>query len=317
MTFFSFFDQIPCLILRQGIIKPRSGEKMDLEHIVRDVIHLANGRLSQPFEITQKRGYGGQMDDVVTEIDKAAQETYIRMLFKYFPEFGVVAEEQELMVPCQMGGTDVYVTVDPIDGTKALVRRQSHGIGTMIALVHDGKIIAAYVGDVKTGEIYGYESAMNSDVVRIYSLTNREILSIDTLRPLSEQAVILNDDPRNYPPFVQAFAHKTDCGGLFKKVRTTEGSLGIGIARLWKGEIGAALISIHPAPPWDITPVIGISQKMGFVFLRVNMETKQFEPYEPPISKKIEWGPKYVLMIHQSRLPELRTWEARFHNSRL
>ena len=34
------------------------------------------------------------------------------------------------------------------------IRRQYHGIGTMVALVEAGRVVAAYVGDVNTQEIW-------------------------------------------------------------------------------------------------------------------------------------------------------------------
>ena len=37
--------------------------------------------------------------------------------------------------------------------TMAFVRRQSHGVGTM---VEQGRVVSAYVGDINTQEIYGY-----------------------------------------------------------------------------------------------------------------------------------------------------------------
>src|SRR5687767_10555304 len=127
-----------------------------MKEMVRRAIEAIQAQLFV-FEATEKAGYDGKLDDVVTTADRSAQQIYVKMIREGFPTYGLVAEEDELSIRCadpELG--DIYFTVDPLDGTKAFRRRQSHGIGTMLSLVHKGEIIAAYVGDVMTREIYGY-----------------------------------------------------------------------------------------------------------------------------------------------------------------
>jgi 3'-phosphoadenosine 5'-phosphosulfate (PAPS) 3'-phosphatase len=49
-------------------------------------------------------------------------------------------------------GSRVFFTLDPLDGTKAFVRRQSRGVGIMVALLHDGRSYPP----VNNHENYGY-----------------------------------------------------------------------------------------------------------------------------------------------------------------
>ena len=63
--------------------------------------------------------------DFVTSADKAAQAVYVKLLRESFPDFGIVAEEDHLSVNPK---AEIYFTVDPLDGTRAFIRRQSHGI---------------------------------------------------------------------------------------------------------------------------------------------------------------------------------------------
>jgi fructose-1,6-bisphosphatase/inositol monophosphatase family enzyme len=107
------------------------------------------------FEAHVKKGYGGSMNDVFTSADKAAQEVYLRTFMECFPGCGVIGEEDSLSIPATAPVT-AYFTVDPIDGTRAFIRRQSHGITTMVALVDQGEVISAYVGDISSDEVYGY-----------------------------------------------------------------------------------------------------------------------------------------------------------------
>ena len=73
-------------------------------------------------------------------------------------------------------GAGTFFTVDPLDGTKAFVRRQSHGVGTMVALVEQGRVVSAYVGDINTQEIYGYRPGSRA-VHRITEYETSEMMS--------------------------------------------------------------------------------------------------------------------------------------------
>src|SRR5215510_12270875 len=90
----------------------------------------------QVFEATAKQDRSGSMDDVFTSADTKAQEVYVKSLRECFPDYAIVAEEGDV-APLVAGPLrpGAFFTVDPLDGTKAFVRRQSHGVGTMVALV--------------------------------------------------------------------------------------------------------------------------------------------------------------------------------------
>jgi len=143
------------------------------------------------FESTVKESYSGNMDDVFTSADKKAQEIYLRAFEECFPEFGVVAEEDGLVISSKNGA---YFTVDPLDGTKAYVRRQSHGVSTMVALVFEGEVLAAYIGDTNTGEIYGYRPGSDK-VHRITDLDSYEVLAPAQGPMYRSKAHVLLRDP--------------------------------------------------------------------------------------------------------------------------
>src|SRR6185503_21353335 len=85
-------------------------------------------------------------------------------------------------------------TVDPLDGTKAFIRRQSQGVGTMVALVDDGRVQSAYIGDVNTQEIYGFRPA-SSSVHRISEYETAERLEHSASQG-SEMTILLRDAER-------------------------------------------------------------------------------------------------------------------------
>src|SRR5262245_53579111 len=80
------------------------------------------------FKHEAKEGSSGKMDDVVTSSDREAQEVYKKLMRERFPTFGIVAEEDNLIIPSKNEKMGYFFTIDPVDGTKAFVRMQSYGV---------------------------------------------------------------------------------------------------------------------------------------------------------------------------------------------
>tara|TARA_B100000508_G_C11455322_1_gene276437 strand:- start:98 stop:952 length:855 start_codon:yes stop_codon:yes gene_type:complete len=243
------------------------------------------------FEATQKESYGGTMDDVFTSADTAAQEIFEKSIREGLPGVGIIGEEK-LKVFCTLEGCDAYVTIDPLDGTKAFVRKQSHGVATMVALVIDGEIVSAWIGDVNTMEIFGYRPGSDK-VHRLRELRAAENLAqIERDIPPGEQYILLRESPEDFPVTVGRAVR------AFKKYHIDGGSIGTWFARLWKGEYGAAILDPGHETPWDSTPFIGISQKLGFVFLKPSGSL--WEIYNPPAVTEVEVRDHHTMVIHRS-----------------
>lgn len=246
----------------------------------------------QTFEWHNKQGYAGTMDDVFTSADKAAQEVYLRTFSECFPGCGVIGEEDSLTVPA-VAPITAYFTVDPIDGTRAYIRRQSHGISTMVALVDGGQVISAYIGDISSDEVYGYRPGSNR-AHRITSLDTFEVLGRDQTHPasLGEVTGLLRDPANTYSAETQALI------GRFKNHEVMGSSIGTWAARLWKGEVGALLFAPGFETPWDSTPIFGIGRKLGYVWLRA--EAGEWVTYEPELPLKPTRRDHDTLVIHGS-----------------
>src|SRR3989339_198873 len=54
------------------------------------------------FEKETKTGYDGNFNDLVTSADRKAQKIYIKLLQENFPNFGIIAEEKELIIQLLM-----------------------------------------------------------------------------------------------------------------------------------------------------------------------------------------------------------------------
>lgn len=259
------------------------------------------------FESTEKTSYKKERD-FFTSADIAAQKIYVKKLRECFPTFGIIGEESNLSIPCTEVGVNIYFTVDPLDGTKAFMRRQSHGIGTMLSLVCDGVVIAAVVGDIMTGEIYYFRPESN----RVHRLNlgddRYEVLTIDTKRSLADQYILLREDPRSHSKSVQRMTQGLSKGGLFKNIEVAGGSIGTHMARLWKSEVGAVLLQAGIQTPWDLTPVLGISNQLGFVWVKIDPKSHGWSTKSVLPSTRLTTTDTEMLIIHQSRLGELGKW---------
>ena len=270
---------------------------------MKEMVRRAIGEIRRQrfiFEAQAKVGYSGECNDLVTSADREAQRIYLKMLRECFPNFGIIAEEDELREPCRQP-RQLHFTLDPLDGTKAFGRRQSTGVGTMIALVEGQKVLAAYVGDVMTQEIYGFRPESDR-VHRISEFETGETMIIQP-RPLRQGVLLSRDAPWKYSwDAARLVQHH------FKDLDVEGGSIGITFARLWKQEVAAVLMGPSFETPWDSSPIIGISRHLGFVFLRV--EDGRFREVEILPPTVIEHRPFDVLVVHRQHLAELGEWMA-------
>jgi fructose-1,6-bisphosphatase/inositol monophosphatase family enzyme len=244
------------------------------------------------FETHVKEGYGGSMNDVFTSADKAAQEVYLRTFVECFPGCGIIGEEDSLSIE-PVAPITAYFTVDPIDGTRAFIRRQSHGISTMVALVDGGEVISAYIGDVSSDEVYGYRPGSDR-VHRITSLDSFETLNHEPppTRDIRRVNGLLRDPPDQYSATTQKLIAR------FSDYEIMGSSLGTWSARQWKREVGALLLRPGFETPWDSTPIIGISKKLGYVWLRPQGE--DWVVYEPELPRKTYRRDHDALVIHSA-----------------
>ncbi|MBI2439580.1 MAG: hypothetical protein HYV45_03220 [Candidatus Moranbacteria bacterium] len=262
-----------------------------LRDLVKRAIIVARRHAANP-QVCAKMGYDGAMDDVFTNADREAQAVYLKSLRECLPDAGIVGEEDGVSV----GSDTVYFTVDPLDGTKAYIRRQSHGIGTMVALVVKEEIISAYVGDVSTREIFGYRPG-SDNVWRLGVDPEYHEKLKGEAESLSKKYILLREREQTYAPLSQKTINS------FKSVLIDNGSIGTWAARLWKREVAGLLLPPSWETPWDSTPVVGISQKLGYVFLRpVNNEWEEFSPL---ITRKKYYRSHDVLVIHKENLAEI------------
>ena len=269
------------------------------EIVRRAMVAIRNRRMA--FEVSCKDGYdGGNMNDVFTNADTAAQAIYLHLLRECFPHCGIVAEEGALSIPGSDGCT-AYFTVDPLDGTKAFIRRQTHGVGTMIALVESGAVTCAFIGDINAEVVY-YFRPDSPKAYQVSRLDVAEELTYHTPLVPGEAYALLREPPQNY---------LTDVSGLvgdrtiFKSYNIDTGSIGVWAARLWRREVQALFLPPGWETPWDSSPVIGISQKLGYVFLEPSRYCNGWDPYQPLLAPEKYWRPHCTMIVHKNDLSTL------------
>lgn len=258
---------------------------------------------------TYKLGYaqkaGDTPDDFATQGDIEAQEMY-QVIITTDPEldgFGIIGEEG-LNLPCTLDGMNAYFTIDPLDGTKAYERKSSFGVGTMLALVINGKVVASYIGDVNTGEVYRWTEGNHATRTRFGQIS---VLAHNPVT-LRKQYIVFKEATHKLS---SVFRHLFGDGfdrPLFKDLEVASGSVGTMTARLWKGEIGALVFPIHYETPWDHTPIAGISYALDYVFLRYDVGLNNFVEEEPILFTEVTHRPDSLILLHRHHLPEFRAW---------
>ncbi len=240
-------------------------------------------------------------DDVVTTADYEAQQLYTSMIGDVRSDAGIVAEEHWLRKdPCNQD-TLLY-TIDPVDGTKALVRKQSDGIGTLLWVVDTAKnqIVAAYVGDIMTEEIYYYHPG-TSDVYRM-NLYDSDIKTQLLYQPRIKKRIQMLDDIRHFPVWLQ---NATESTGYWDSIWITNGSIGTNMARLWKGEVDAVLLKAWRVQPRDRVPCAGISDVMWYTNIHISKDN-----HMKPVDMDKSWSLEaivapYQLIIHKNELADV------------
>lgn len=260
------------------------------------------------FEKSEKGLTGSGETDYVTDVDEMVQEMYVKNFSRAFEGIGLIGEEGGLRIPSTAGGEDIVLTLDPLDGTNAFVRGQSHGISTMVGVLVGGCLAGGYVGDVMTGEIY----AAHPGEWGAWLYEPGETLAAISKRssaPLSEQYALLRKSPGRYSLVTRQAASADLVGGagLFRDFLVDTGSIGLHFARLWKGEIGGFFIEDSTVTPWDQTPCYAISKRLEIAQIVLEKGRGPYRTSYAPVLDVRKSGAEY-LYVKQNRADDFVEW---------
>lgn len=250
---------------------------------------------------TYKKENEHKDEDLVTTADYAAQQIYTNLISECTPNAWIIAEENWLRKDPQNGENMIY-TIDPVDGTKALVRKQSDGIGTLLGVVDNSQkeIIAAYIWDAMTQELYYYRP--NSDKVHRIDINNLDQSSILSYQNRKKKRILTLDDIRKLPKWADDISRSE---GYWDSMGVSNGSIGTNMARLRKWEVDAVLLKSGICHPRDRVPCAGISDKLWYVDIYID-DNKVIDVLEMNKSWSLEsMQVPYQLIVHKQELADV------------
>lgn len=249
------------------------------------------------FNVYEKTLDSGKKD-IFTNADIEAEKVIVRSLKECFPCFDIISEEDKDK-KYLVSKNNRWITVDPLCGTKNFSKRSSVGIATNISMMINDKIVSAYIGNVTTQEIFGYRP-QSKTVYRISEFETYEKLDKPKTKALNECPLLIRETLNKFSdetkPVINALTND-----IFETYLIDSGSLSLSIVKLWTGEVGAILIPPRTETPWDLLPILGICQKLGFVYLRLPELTE----WEPPITKTIFKRDFPVILVHKDKVDDL------------
>ncbi|MEK7510729.1 MAG: inositol monophosphatase family protein [Patescibacteria group bacterium] len=222
-----------------------------------------------PFVKEMKVGVQGRKD-FCTWIDREIQKEVVSFLKARYPDHGFLHEEADATIK-PWDGESPYFTIDPVDGTQALIDNQLHLVCVMIAMVDaDGREVAGCIKYLN-GDAYSF--GPSHPHVFYTSEGNRRPL--DASPKDSSGLVLLRRPFELYRSLTYKLIEQVDAFRFLKEC------LGIWTPRLWQREFCAGVLwhdSAHT--PWDMTPIIAMSRRLGYVFLRATRDGKRFECFD-------------------------------------
>gem|GEM_PF-3678579 len=173
----------------------------------------------------------------------------------------IVNEEGALK--CVPGGARSWWTVDPNDGSRHRDRGREWFdlVGTMLARVDENVVSAAFVSSFK-----GYGEGMIGFEADYPPALFRHDGTVEQLAPLNvadaSLPLLVRGHPGPYSPVMRGVLRSPR---LFGERRILNGSVGLSMFDLWLGRAAAYVLpsTDRPWTPWDMTPVVGICQRLG------------------------------------------------------
>jgi myo-inositol-1(or 4)-monophosphatase len=191
----------------------------------------------------------GQEKNLVTEIDKHAEEIIVRIIKKHFPQHDILAEESGEKFASK---SDYKWVIDPLDGTTNF----THGFPVFcvsIALEYKGEIILGVIYDPNLDELFAAEKGNGA-------FLNGKRIKVSSINSLSKSLLVtgfpynITENPNHaIEHFINFLMHS-------QAVRRM-GSAAIDLAYVAAGRYeGFWEIDLHP---WDMAAGLILVQEAG------------------------------------------------------
>ena len=199
--------------------------------------------LGQRTVVVSKKG----RNNLVTDVDHAAEAAVLGVLNAAFPDDAILAEESG----ARDGSTGYSWCIDPIDGTRNFASGIPH-IAVNLALTHDERIIMGMTLDPIRDELFhaieGGGAFLNDQPIHVSEATtlDESILGVD-MGYVDDKGKLLLDLLQGMWPGVQS-------------VRMN-GSAALGVAYAAAGRF--EIYAHHHVQPWDIAPGLLLVREAG------------------------------------------------------
>jgi myo-inositol-1(or 4)-monophosphatase len=199
----------------------------------------------EPLEIAHKA-----RQEVVTNVDRLADEAIYNLLSHYFPHHTMVSEESG----CRGPASPYTWIIDPLDGTESYIRGQNFS-GVTIALTRAGQTILGVVYHPFQDELYatsqGGETTVNGHPVRVSGIMD-----------LEQARLILDYSPRDE---LRRHLCALEWERGFKQVFRIGGSVALNMCLVAKGAVEGYLYGRmrNRVQTWDTAAATLIVQSAG------------------------------------------------------
>ncbi len=257
--------------------------------------------------------------DLYTNIDTGSQNLIVGSMQSCLPLFGIIAEEDNLVIPCTHPHLDGWISIDGNDGTRELDRGGTR-VAVMIGQMIEQVIHGAFIGEPFTDR-YVY-TRPGSHKVHLFQPRNRKARRVLTSitpeqrRPFADCKILTR---KTYMRHGNASRYILKEGNLLKGWEEVSGSIGSTFIRLWSGEVGALLLPRGVQKPWDWWPVVGISEKLNYRWFyiqapkRGSKQRLTIREYTPEISLESVMLAHDVIVLHEAYVPALRAFVKRMN----
>ena len=209
-------------------------------------------------------------NNIVTDVDQAAEDVALAVLGSAFPDHAVLAEESGARP-----GTSSYTWyLDPLDGTRNFALGIPH-VAVNLALADVGRLVLALTYDPVRDELFhaieGGGAWLNDRSIAVSEETklNKCVLGLD-MGYVDDKGKLLLEALTHVWPGLQSLRFM--------------GSAALGLAYAAAGRV--QVYAHHPVQPWDIAPGILIVREAGGVVTDL-----RGEPAEPDSGRTVAASP--------------------------
>ncbi len=226
------------------------------EHQIRQAVCQAGQKAvqlaAQRFQISQKGP-----DDFVTSVDQTLDRQLTAQFANWFPEDGVISEENSASRKEFDGGANRLWLIDPLDGTDDFIQGKPD-YAVMVGLLQDHQPVAGWVYLPAQDQLYfggcGWGLFQSSHDTAPHELSPRE-----PAKPASNFCPLLigYKDERNYGTVIHQVIPEAQFHSL--------GSFGYKVMEVIQGRAGLYLYLNGRVKLWDTTGPVALAQAAGLV----------------------------------------------------